>query len=627
MQVTPEEPNPDHVKMFADKEHSDFYFVTHDAKHKDALAFCPNTTWTDTRNILAAKVPKQYDYYAFVDYDYNLQPLRQLDADSQILEDLNEYNPAVLTYYPGSGMITPFATNFAYRDSVDSSILPFSHCGMKVVHHTLMDWFFPMVTRFGGGVEACHLFNILETPFLGNVVCSHKMIYHNGNTDAEAPHNVDGAYNKYCMDQMWSWILPAWKKKGVLKFYAPTPEAIKDSLSIKEAFIKIFMSKTVTPAIENIDVDYWDMERTAKFFDLSHERFTNQKVPLDIVLKDVSADNKDIAKEHLKSIDFKTLRTTTNPWLSITSDINNKIESGRKFLPNECVEIFQTMKGNKNLFIDNCRIDEQFADLISGKRVAYVGPSPYLMGSGNGSKIDDYDIVVRIQGAIFEPEDYGSKTHVIQSCLNANYGPALEKHLSELSSDDYPKYLMCNDTNARPLPDGRWGTVLAEYDSYLKKYGIPITHLKNEDDTWDRWALYWELYAKSYVEKFSGIGYTVNSANFNSGYGALNMLCRYPIKELYITGIDFYNMGIPQTAAEKYNPIYIEKFGKEGTPYGPDKTLHDQLGQITHFKNVLLNNRDNIVLDKYLQDKLDSDELSERINKYQKLPKFKHETS
>ncbi len=86
-------------------------------------------------------------------------------------------------------------------------------------------------------------------------------------------------------------------------------------------------------------------------------------------------------------------------------------------------------------------------------------------------------------------------------------------------------------------------------------------------------------------------------------------------------------MGAPQKAAEKYNPIYIEKFGKEGTPYGPDKTLHDQLGQIMHFKNVLLNNRDNIVLDKYLQDKLDSTELAERLDKYKKLPKFKHETS
>ena len=91
LQVTPEEPNPHHLKMFGDKDESDFYFVTHDAPHEDALAFCPNTTWTDTRNILAAKVPKQYDYYAFVDYDYNFQPLRNLDADAQILEDLKVY--------------------------------------------------------------------------------------------------------------------------------------------------------------------------------------------------------------------------------------------------------------------------------------------------------------------------------------------------------------------------------------------------------------------------------------------------------------------------------------------------------------------------------------------------------
>ena len=62
-------------------------------------------------------------------------------------------------------MTTPFAANTDYRDSRDASVLPFSHCGMKVVHHSLMQWFFPMVTRFGGGVEACHLFNILEIPF------------------------------------------------------------------------------------------------------------------------------------------------------------------------------------------------------------------------------------------------------------------------------------------------------------------------------------------------------------------------------------------------------------------------------------------------------------------------------
>ena len=293
----------------------------------------------------------------------------------------------------------------------------------------------------------------------------------------------------------------------------------------------------------------------------------------------------------------------------------------------ECSEAYQHLRNNSSLFIDNSKFDEQFAELLADKRVALVGPSPYLMGSKNGSKIDDYDIVVRIQGAIFEKEDYGSKVDIIQSCLNANYGPALAKHLAQLEKGSLPKYIMCNDTAARPAPDGQWKTILDEYESYLQCYGIPLTHLKNNDGTWDRWGLYWEIYPKSHVERFTTQQYTVNSANFNSGYGAINVLLRYPIKELYITGIDFYNMGTPQTAEQKYNPRYVEKFGKEGTPYGPDKTLHDQLSQIKHFKNVILKNRDNVVIDEYLNKKLTSTALEERIEKFKKLPKFKNETN
>ena len=120
--------------------------------------------------MLATLVPKEYEYYAFVDYDYNFRPLGKLSVREQILEDLQEFEPAVLTYYPGKGMITPFAADLNYRDSQDASVIPFTHCGMKVVHHSLMKWFFPMITSFGGGVEACHLFNILEIPFLRHVV-------------------------------------------------------------------------------------------------------------------------------------------------------------------------------------------------------------------------------------------------------------------------------------------------------------------------------------------------------------------------------------------------------------------------------------------------------------------------
>ena len=630
LQVTPECPNPAHVEMFQNKDNIDFYFVTHDAEHKEALQFCPNTTWTDTRNILAEKVPKNYDYYAFVDYDYQFESLSGLSPADQMLEDLNEFNPAVLTYYPGKGMITPFASNLQYRNSRNHSIIPFTHCGMKVVHHSLLNWFFPMITSFGGGVEACHLFNILETPFLSNVVCSHKMIYHNGNTDTEAPHNQDGAYNKYCMDQMWQWIAPAFKKMGLLNFYATSPQVLNDSMLIKEAFQKIFLTKQVQPAKSAADVNYYDEKRFADFFDLTHDRFLNTAKSVEIQMSDVNKKSMQIIEKHLHKITYSQLNKRKNPWHKITNDINsklNKVPNAKKITALQCAEIYQNIDNPKSLFIDNSKFDDAFAELLSGKRVAYVGPSPYLMGSGNGLKIDDYDVVVRIQGAIFEQEDYGSKVDVIQSCLNANYGPALARHLHQIDKSMYPKFIMCNDTNARPLSDGTWGDVLNEYDSYLRDFGIPLAHLKNDDGTWDRWGLYWEVYPKSHVERFGTGQYTVNSENFNSGYGAINMLLRYPIKELYITGIDFYNMGTPQTAEQKYNPRYVEKFGKEGTPYGPDKTLHDQLSQIKHFKNVILKNRNNVILDNYLSEKLTSDALEKRIEKFMKLPKFKNETN
>ena len=163
--------------------------------------------------MLAELVPKNYEYYAFVDYDYVFRPQSDKGALEQIYEDLKQFEPAVLTYYPGNGLITPFATNEEYFKSVDHSIIPFTHCGLKIVHHSLMNWFFPMVTKFGGGVEACHLFNILEIPFLKNVVCSHKMIYDNGITDLDSPHNKDGNLSKLNMDKMWSWIYPYFNKR------------------------------------------------------------------------------------------------------------------------------------------------------------------------------------------------------------------------------------------------------------------------------------------------------------------------------------------------------------------------------------------------------------------------------
>jgi len=292
LQVAPEGPNLDHKKLFKDKEDCDFYFVTHDKEHPEAMQYCPNTTWTDTRNILAKNVPKIYDYYAFVDYDYIFRPQREKGVLEQMLEDLSRYNPAVLTYYPGNGLITPFATDEEYFKSHTHSVIPFTHCGLKIVHHSLMDWFFPMVTKFGGGVEACHLFNILEIPFLSHIICSHQMKYDNGVTDLESPHNKNPGLSKLNMDKMWAWIYPYFNKRKILRddevarrWGDLIPSRIEeytsytDSLKIKEFYVKVCKNK-IKPKKSPRDVDYTSSkfkQSVGKFFDLDHEYFTNKK--------------------------------------------------------------------------------------------------------------------------------------------------------------------------------------------------------------------------------------------------------------------------------------------------------------------------------------------------------------
>ena len=273
LQVTPSEPTKEHVDLFADQEQCDFYFVTHDNPHNEALQFCPNTTWTDTRNILTSEVPKNYDYYGFVDYDYILRPLGELEPLQQILHDLDNFNPAILTYYPGKGLHTPFASNIQYRDSKEYSILPFTHAGFKIVHHSLIDWFFPMVTKFGGGVESCHLFNILELPFLKNVVCSHKMVYDNSVSAPSAPHNSDAVKSGNQMSQMWQWIKPSFKKTKLLDFYANNEHEKNHPLLVKHAFIDAVMQKQAKPSRADTNVNYHDIKRISDFFDVSHEWF------------------------------------------------------------------------------------------------------------------------------------------------------------------------------------------------------------------------------------------------------------------------------------------------------------------------------------------------------------------
>ena len=625
LQVAPEQPTAEHVNLFSNQKECDFYFVTHDKPNENALKFCPNTTWTDTRNILVKDVPKDYEYYGFVDYDYVIRPLKNLGVKEQILEDLNEFRPAILTYYPGSGMITPFAENIEYRNSRDASIIPFTHAGMKFVHHSLLKWFFPMITKFGGGVESCHLFNILEIPFLRHVVCSHKMVYDNGVSDSEAPHNLSGAWNDYRMNEMWKWLRPAFKRTNLLDKYASSEADKFHALLIKNVFQHIATSNNVLPVKEHNITDYFNKNVIELFFDLNHEHFDNINVDIARQLSDVDSDDQKVIDQMLLDIKFEDLKTKRNPWIEITKNINQRLTKSRKLTTSECVDLYQRSTP-KSLFINSSNTDSQLAEYLKDKKVAYVGPAPYMIGKAKGEQIDSYDVVVRIQHGIPNEKDYGTRTDIIQSCLNANYGPPVVEHLRTLCSEDRPKFIICNDTVSQQKPgSNEWLTTDEIYTPIFQELQIPFVNLKNEDNTWDRWVLYWEIYAKKHIEKFDNNQYTVYSANFNSGYGAMNMLLSYPIKELAVFGVDFYNCGIPQTDEQKYNKQYTDTYGKSGTPFGPDVMLHDQLSQMMHCKNVLLKDK-RFKLDKPVLNMLNSTSVSKRINKFILLPKFNNET-
>ena len=66
---------------------------------------------------------------------------------------------------------------------------------------------------------------------------------------------------------------------------------------------------------------------------------------------------------------------------------------------------------------DKAEKDKTFEKMIKGKRVAIVGNGPQELGTGNGKKIDSYDVVIRFNGGTKAgkeyAKDYGTKTTIL----------------------------------------------------------------------------------------------------------------------------------------------------------------------------------------------------------------------
>jgi len=226
--------------------------------------------------------------------------------------------------------------------------------------------------------------------------------------------------------------------------------------------------------------------------------------------------------------------------------------------------------------------DERLAKILKGKRIAYVCPSPHLEGKGMGELIDSYDIVVRVNQnrAMLESQwaDYGKRTDILYSCLNIHKMIALftESNIEYLSN---LKFISC------PMLS-MWDIARQEYPLNMleAEYGVP-----------------WQNISDGHVFKIcKEVGTTVNTGLL----GIINLL-NYDVKEIYVTGMTFFNMNTfgkvytdnyhikeALQAAIILNPIDIEarKLIAEPTSPSPQDLrmdIHSQPAQIKYFQKML----------------------------------------
>lgn len=229
-----------------------------------------------------------------------------------------------------------------------------------------------------------------------------------------------------------------------------------------------------------------------------------------------------------------------------------------------------------NGFMEHTEI-ENLKTLINGKRVALVCPSPSLEGLGDGDIIDSYDVVIRVNQKFKMSKemekDYGTKSDVLIGSFN-------QTNITECENNyDYIKTFK---HIIGVMPSSKYQPKINFFNK-MDRDGIKCTRLNDK-----------------YVYKaFKDVG-TVP----NSGMMGIILLMNYEIKELYITGLSFYNMG---TFGNIYNSEYkdsVTSVGQTVDKGSHDHKIHKQPPQIKHLQKLHNEYPDLIKLDTYLTENL-----------------------
>ena len=183
-----------------------------------------------------------------------------------------------------------------------------------------------------------------------------------------------------------------------------------------------------------------------------------------------------------------------------------------------------------------------FNDLVAGKRVALIGPSPHLLKSKIGKRIDEYDVVCRVN-EIFPyglERDYGDRTDIIFHCCNDVSYSRFQEGLAEARrrKKKLPALFMCAQRRNDPV-------VVFSEEKFYRLLHSRAPEMEIGGINLHQWAFYAHW-----------IG-----THPNTGILALCMLAASKPSELFLAGFSFYNQG--GKPEQRHHPAYRKYGGDE----------------------------------------------------------------
>lgn len=216
----------------------------------------------------------------------------------------------------------------------------------------------------------------------------------------------------------------------------------------------------------------------------------------------------------------------------------------------------------------NRRARDRLSKYLRNKRVVLVGPAPSIIGSNQGKLIDDYDVVVRLNKAVPVPSklknDIGTRTDILYNCMNPSDECGGPISISVLKKKNV-RFLV----GAFPP---------------IEKIGSQRMRLKKDVmDFFSKNRLRYNNFCYTDKGHFNKLWREVKLPN--TGIMAITDLLRFPIKELYITGITFFKGGY-YSQYRKYDEKGVLEHMKKFGLHKPDRQLKYMARELSNDKRV-----------------------------------------